>query len=588
MRLILPLWVALASNLVSPLTYAQNVAAKPEGPTLSQGSEFHLPENTAPILKEYHQHYQLYFKQMCTPGTEEKYWETYRQFRGDGHYIPTLEDGKLDRLTINKFIPELKDKEKWLQEQIKNKAKWKDFSALRADVKAIRDEVDYLLKLKEKLETGDQKNSTLIKNQNKFELLKFRDKVLDIASKVPFLMSYRHPVDHFDLRLSYDNYKEAVDDVNKRRANEIYFYRKIVQDGAQDPGGARSDRFMRSVWDHLVLRLQKPIEVLDEDLRYDLEWGLDALEVHLARGPTAIAKRLSEWHERAARTTQFYESLNSDKVRVHDHFESATEILNNREKARYILKDFVLRKEKDSYEFWARRPPLMQALFVLETILYNEVGGIDGRDALERRDVAQVVINRHSLSEYNQIDVRDPLYAYLFPEGKAVHKDNPWLNVMFKEGEFSFSYFFITGSLRIFCPDQTNIGRFLQRENLEIALSLLGRPEQKFKAVRYFSRASMQGRIDMAEIWSDFVRVPERAGPEVASSVQLTRLYKKGKYRFYYRFTSPDDEEFDVVEINNKTVVRNVKSGKFYKYRNPHFFRYFEERPVDPKAPSGV
>lgn len=555
---------------------------------LSQGSEFTLPSDTAPILKEYREHYSLYFKTMCTPGTEEKYWKIYRDFRGDGHYIPTLESGKLDRVTVNKFIPELKAKEKWLGDMVKSKSKWKDFTALKSDVKEIKNEIDYLLKLKEKLETGDEKNATLVKNQNKFELLKFRDKILDLVSKVPFLMSYRHPVDHFDLRLSYDNYKDAIDDENKRRSNEIYFYRKIVQDGAQDPGGARSDRFMRSVWDYLVLRLQKPIEVLDENLRYDLEWGLDALEVHLSRGPTAIAKRLEEWKDRSERTTQFYESLNSDKVRVHDHFESATEVLSNREKARYLLKDFVLRKEKDSYEFWARRPPLMQALFVLETILYNEVGGLDGRDALERRDVAQVVINRHSLAEYNRIDVRDPLYSYLWPEGKEVKASNPWLNVMFKEGEFSFSYFFITGSLRIFCPEQTNLGRFLQRENLDIALSLLARPANEFKAVRYFSRASMQGRIDMADIWSDFKRVPERPGLATPKGARLEKLYKQSKYRYFYRFQAADGKKYDVLDIGGKTHVRDIQSGKFFKYRNPHFFRYFEERPVDPSASSGV
>ena len=555
---------------------------------ISQGSEFNIPDNTDAILKEYHQNYQTYFKQMCPGGTEEKYWEIYRQFRGDGHYIPVLESGKLDRLTVNKFIPELKDKLKWLEGLIKSKDKWRNFAGLRSEVKAIKGEIDYLLRLKEKLTNAKVKESTLLRNQNKFELLKFRDKLLELASHVPFLMSYRHPVDHFDLRLSYDNYKDAIDDKNKRRSNEIYFYRKIVQDGAQDPGAQRSDRFMRSVWDNLVLRLQKPVEVLDENLRDDLEWGLGALEVHLSRGPGQIIRRLEEWRDRTARTIEFYESLNSDKVKVHDHFENASQILSNREKARYILKDFVLRKEKEAYEFWARRPAILQAMFVLETILYNEVGGLDGRDALERRDVAQVVINRHSLTEYNQITPREPLFDYLAPKDKKTIRSNPWLNVMLKEGEFSFSYFFITGSLRIFCPDQTNLGRFLQRENLEIALSLLARPADEFKAVRYFSRASMQGRIDMAGIWTDFEALNERPGNEVTDLKRLVRAYDKGKYRFFYRFTASDGTDYDVVEISGKTVVKEVGSKKFYKYRNPHFFRYFRELPVDPKGPSGV
>lgn len=559
------------------------------GAVISSGSEFTLPKNTDALLRDYRSVYQTYFKQLCPAGTEEKYWELYRQFSGDGHYIPVLESGKLDRLTVNKFIPELKDKKKWIDSLIAGHEKWKSFSDLKEMIKEVEGEIDFLLKLKEQLTNSTDKNSTLLKNKNKFELLKFRDKILELAKQVPFLMSYRHPVDHFDLRLSYDNYKDALDDTNKRRSNEIYFYRKIVQDGAQDSGGKRSDRFMRSVWDTLILKLQKPLEVLDENTRYDVEWALSALDLHLSKGKSQILRRLEEWAERTARTIEFYESLNSDKVKVHDHFESAAELLSNREKARYILKDFVLRKEKEAYEFWARRPALLQALFVLETILYNEVGGLDGRDALERRDVAQVVINRHSLSEYNQITAREPLYSYLMSDEeskiKPVIKANTWLNVMLKEGEFSFSYFFIPGSLRIFCPDQTNLGRFLQRENLEIALSLLGRPESEFEAVRYFSRASMQGRIDMAGIWTEFEPIDERPGFEANGQKRLLRYYTKGKYRFFYRFKSRGGVSYDVVEIDGKTVVLDRASKKFYKYRNPHFFRYFKVRPVDPKAP---
>ncbi len=559
---------------------------------ISSGSEFTLPKDTDALLREYRGVYQSYFKQLCPGGTEERYWELYRQFSGDGHYIPVLESGKLDRLTVNKFIPELKDKKKWIDGLIASHEKWKSFSDLRAMIKEVEGEINFLLKLKEQLANANDKNSTLLKNKNKFELLKFRDKVLDLAKQSHFLMSYRHPVDHFDLRLSYDNYKDALDDTNKRRSNEIYFYRKIVQDGAQDPDGKRSDRFMKSVWDTVVLKLQKPLEVLDENTRYDVEWALSALDIHLGRGKSQILRRLGEWSERTGRTIDFYESLNSDKVKVHDHFESASELLSNREKARYILKDFVLRKEKEAYAFWARRPAILQALFTLETILFNEVGGLDGRDALERRDVAQVVINRHSLAEYNRITSREPLYTYLMEDDETKVKekgapitDNTWLNVMLKEGEFSFSYFFIPGSLKIFCPDQTSLGRFLQRENLEIALSLLGRPEADFNAVRYFSRASMQGRIDMAGIWTEFEALAERPGLEATGQKRLQRDYNRGKYRFFYRFKSAKGQTFDVVEIGSKTVVLEKASKKFYKYRNPHFFRYFRARPVDPKAP---
>ena len=55
----------------------------------------------------------------------------------------------------------------------------------------------------------------------------------------------------------------------------------------------------------------------------------------------------------------------------------------------------------------------MQAIYVMETILYNEVGTADAPDALERRDVAQVINNRYENNKYNTLSKTDAITPYL-------------------------------------------------------------------------------------------------------------------------------------------------------------------------------
>src|SRR5690606_40855641 len=59
---------------------------------------------------------------------------------------------------------------------------------------------------------------------------------------------------------------------------------------------------------------------------------------------------------------------------------------------------------------------------------------------------------------------------------------------------FPYTTLFRSGSVRVFCPEQTRIGKALIRENVRISLELLKQPNFTFDALRYFSRASMLGR----------------------------------------------------------------------------------------------
>ena len=186
-------------------------------------------------------------------------------------------------------------------------------------------------------------------------------------------------------------------------------------------------------------------------------------------------------------------------------------MLQSMSQTQHQLSDFNFAKQRQVYDFWLNQSELHRAMFTLETILFNEVGGIDGRDALERRDVVQVVFNRTQIPFYRTIQEKEKIYPYLESIGPKLNQSR-WLNVMFKEGEFSFTYFFIPSSKNIYCPDMSRRGNFLRNENLKIILSMLKNPRPDFKALRYFSRASMLGRINMAKIWTDFKALPQRQG----------------------------------------------------------------------------
>lgn len=540
----------------------------------SQVISFDIPESK--VVSIYLKRLKEFSKLHCAPGVEENFWKKYKEFKGNGNFIPLLPDGNLDKLTVNRFIPELERKQEWISSQIKHLKKIKNFKNELKQFEKLEKKFEDLLVFKRDFFLA--KNETAkntIRNASKYKNIVFRQELKELIKSISFLQSYRFPVDHFDLRVSYDQHKSSETLEGKRKSNEIYFYRKIVQDGAQNKNHKKSDRFLRATLDTIYLRLDEKADFISEDSRYDLSAAFSAIKWHLKSRVKNQLIRLGEWHERVGRALNFYKKLRDGKIEEKGHSFSTSNLLEKRAKARYILKDLVLKKEAGVYRYWMNQSTLLRAIFVIDTILFNEVGGIDGRDALERKDVTQVIINRLTDENYNSILSNESLYSYLKLDDQVIAK-KPWLNVMLKEGEFSFSYFFIPGNLRIYCPDMTRHGKFLRRENVSIALSLLQKPNHKFKAVRYFSRASMLGRIDMAKIWTKFRAVPERPGLAASRSHYLARQYRAGKYDFLYDFKNEEGKVFQVIKIRKKLYVSDREGKFFYKYRNRHYFKYFE------------
>ncbi len=538
-----------------------------------------LKKNEEKIVKRFNRYHKEFTRSLCKPGTEEKFWDLFRAFQGSGYYLPRTVKDELDRKTLNRFFPEILKKKEWIREQKEKLLKIKSFKDLKEELKSLESDVETLIKYKEQYEESDNDSDKIsIKNKSKYLFLTFKKKFLDFLKKVPFLTSYRYPVDHFELRENYDEVKGSENPEKKLRANEVYFYRKIVQDGAQNPNRSHSDRFLRAMLDTLTLKMKDNPDFIPEDVRYDLNSAFYGLDKQLRRGPRRQARRFEEWEERVTKMIEFYESMKKNKVKVGDHYETGDQLIKTQSKARAELKDFVLTKHKETYDFWANKGEVHQALYTLITTLYNEVGSVDGPFALDRKDVIQVVINRVDNPKYNFIPTTDWLHSYLNKEKEAKDiKSNPWLNVMFKEGEFSFTYYFIHGAVRVFCPDQTRIGKRLRKKNLQLSIEGIKEGKSSFNGLRYFSRASMLGRISMDQIWSDYRAVPERVGVTVINNrKRVLEKYKAGEYKYRYHFTDIEGRRMKVFEVDDEVFVIDPKTTTIYTYRNPHYFRYFE------------
>ncbi len=539
-----------------------------------------LKGNHQKIVRDYLKIHKNFSKALCRPGTEEKFWKKFRTYQGKGSFIPTTHDGKLDTVTLNRFIPELEKKIDWIDKKINRMKRMRSFRKYQIHIEELENIVKRLLVYKEQYyDSSDVDVKIRARNQSKYLFLNFKKQVLDFFQKISFLLSYRYPVNHFELRENYDEVKHSDKPKLKQRSNEIYFYRRIVQDGAQNKNNTGSDTFLRASLDTIYYEFQKSQDFISEKLRFDIISALGGIRRHTRKSPKYQLVRLREWKNRTWKILNFYKALRAGRVKVNNHFETGEQLILSKAKATYDLKTFNFKNQQQAYKFWKEQLPLFQSIFVIETILFNEVGSYDRKSGVERKDVAQVVINRHNDSQYNYIPQTDDLYYYLTGKksGSAV-KTDPWLNVLFKEGEFSFSYFFIHGSVRIYCPDSTRSGRRLRHENIQMALRLLEQPNESFRGVRYFSRASMLGKIDMSSLWSHFEGIPEKPGRRALNSNSLKRSYQKGQYDYHYHFLDGAGQGFKVIRIRGKNYALNLKTMSFFEHRSPHYFRYFQTR----------
>lgn len=535
-------------------------------------------------IEDHEQNYIASFKKfrerICVPRAEAVFQKYLKAYRGQGYWIPELNDD-VDVNSIISLIPEFEQKLAWIRSQ-EQKVKKQGLPS-EAILKDIRWIMTRLLQLKKTELATDESYKVAARKES----LKLQDRLSkayeSFIGKVSFLSNYRYPVDHLKNRKVFDEFREKEDAESVKIANYTFLYRKLLEDGAYNPDRTGSDIYLRTTIDTLHFELKRHDFYLTENARYDLEFVLGKVETELKRGKKKIVERLEEWSERTERALNFYRSLT-----LSDHQQPIVvdgrkttknrELIKEHNKAAEALKEFVYAKQSEVYKYWLNQPELIRAIFVLETILMNEVGGVDGDDALERMDVARVVMNRLDKPKYLSIGKKEFIYPYLKKEVSDHHlKGETWLNALFKQGEFSFTYYYMSGVSMIFCPDMAPGARKLRAKNVEIALQVLKEKNDNFQATRYFSRSSMIGRIHMDSIWEDYAPYPERPGLLAKGQEKLKKALVSGDYTYLYSFQDPNAELFQVVEIGGENYALAEKNGIkiFYKHRNPHYFRYF-------------
>jgi hypothetical protein len=531
---------------------------------------FKKPRDIEKVVRNYNQIHRKFFRHACKAGDEQKFLKLFREYRGEGFYIPELNQN-IDLKAIIRNVVQIKGKIYWLSKVLK-KLKKQDFPNHNVLTDKMYKIIDELLELKKKYDTAI---STSDKNKYKKESKQVVDKLKSsfkrFTDEIYFLTSYGFPVDHLKNRIDYVKLKEKK---LLGKANQKYMFRKIIEDGALDKDNTHPDKFLRSTIDTLALEVPKLKSFLSENVRYDLLFILKKTQRELKKGKKKIIERIQAWVERTEKSHKFYNTIIVNSKFKND---KNKKLMLKKIKVKKNLLSYVLEKQKLTYKFWADQSEMMKAIYSMETILFNEVGRVDGPTALERKDVAKVILNRFNIPFYQTLSTEQPLYKSFDEKLKKQSENEKWLNVLFRKGEFSFTYYYISGNLKIFCPDQTTSGRYLRRRNIKIALNSFWDKFKVFKATRYFSRASMNGRIDMSQVWDDFDPVNERAGIILKNQRKLRKYYKGNLYKYLYRFFDPNARKFEVVEIKDVIYTLTWKNKKpvFYSYRNPHYFKYF-------------
>lgn len=534
-----------------------------------------LPEvkgNLSKIKKEYWKNLEKLQAQSCKPGVMTNFNKKLKAYRGEGFYLPIINQ-RIHADVFPEIIEELNEKHIWLTNVITKLKKLKSLPSVSTELKRIESNIDKALIYQEKVSRFGKSLTSSEQLRHETALEYVRDNFKIFYSKSFYLSRYLGLVDHFQNRRNHDAYYSKKSLKDKIDQKKIFLKRKLVEDGAPGTSHSGSDKFFRTSLDTLNLKIDNVKGWLSEDMRYDLEYAIDIAKRMTKMSPAHYLERFQEWEKQTTEQKQFYESLYKQSKLGSKELAN---LLSKKQRATSALKTFVTDQQLKTYLFWSKQSATMQALYAFETILFNEVGGVDPT-GLERRDVLQVVLNRYQKAYYRRMKTSQRLYKLISAKG-ITRTQYPWLNILFNRGEFSFTLYYFKASHETFCPSTGSKLMKLRRENLDIALKALSNPEWDFKAERYFSRASMTGRIDMSTIWNKFVAIDERPGKKVGSldSKSLSKSLQSGSYRYLYKFKS-QETDYHVVEIKKKTYVFSG-SGKlknWYEWRNPHYFRYF-------------
>ena len=157
---------------------------------------------------------------------------------------------------------------------------------------------------------------------------------------------------------------------------------------------------------------------------------LVASERYFSYHQSIILKKIKSWRLKTEKQLAFYNNLLSGKIEFSGKVFEVRDYLNDRKDSGLALEHYIYSQQAKTYKFWSEQDPELRKLFVIDTIILNEVGGTPDFKDLEKREVLKVVYNRSNIKFYSSIAPHENLYPYLKKEAISAEKFN-WLNVLF-------------------------------------------------------------------------------------------------------------------------------------------------------------
>ena len=208
-------------------------------------------------IHEYKELHSKFSKKICTPGADSKYYSLYKDYRGSGFYLPEFK-GDVDRQAIIKNLFHFTKKIAHIDALKKELVKNESLASFESMSDPILKTLNELLELKKNynVEVSAEKRDE-VRNKSRKGLKELLEHFDAFMTEYSFLKSYNYPNDHLKNRFEYDTYKDSEKDSEKHKANQIFFYRRLVEDGAMNPDNSRPDVFVRTALDTIYLNLKK-------------------------------------------------------------------------------------------------------------------------------------------------------------------------------------------------------------------------------------------------------------------------------------------------------------------------------------------
>ena len=505
-------------------------------------------------VDQYVKDLQALSQKWCPLEIQEKGKELWKQSKRSQGYFPRDHEGKFDIQAFLNNKEFLSQKISWITYQEQLFSREEGATRLSESLIFLRplEKLFSLIKLEQHfwwvLEFF-KKSSSFLLSQFIFHKGLFKRQWKKYFQKFFFLTSFHYPVDLVALRKEY----EHLPDKDSVKANTLYLYRMLVENGGL--WGNKNDWSWRSYLHTIAQRVtSKNTMYFSVDLLTDISWLIQELKIILQRPVGLWREMLREWKISIQEYSSSLKKL-AESSRV------AKEYFENRNFVQHELQHFVDLKYQEVVSDVEKKPTWWQQLFVMETILQHEVGGLDLQWQFSPF-ILSLVYGRFT----------NPLYN----KGNKKISSSAYLNVLFKKGEFSFTYPHFKASQEVFCPTFSSFSK--RQERLLKIKKVLMAPEQLTCAQRYFSRRSMFGGVDMALIWTNFKEWDLSIGSRVEASLEkeLKRLIKKGQWQIQEK-----KEEKMTGEIMWQVLVKEnswwylPKKKHFFYWRSPDTFRFF-------------